>query len=109
MTCALASDRHMQEQEVPEEEQIDAVVTFLQDTCGLKEADIPKAVKTFPQVFGCDVEHQLQYAVNVLQKEYHMSGKVLTMTVKQRPQSLGCNVDCSGDCWGKCDRCWVRF
>jgi mTERF len=95
----------MQAQDVPSEEQIDRVVNYLTSSVGLAEADVPKMASDFPQIFGCDVEQQLQQAVGTLEKEWKMKGPVLKSVLKRRPQSLGCNVDCGGSCWGKCDRC----
>ena len=96
--------------EVPSAEQIDRVVEFLtQSSCGLKMSDMPKVTKAFPQVFGCDVDSQLQASLDVLENEWKFTGKVLTGVLKRRPQTLGCHVDCGGSCIGDCDRCWVRF
>ena len=99
----------LQCQEAPTEQQIDGVVEFLTSRCNLQTEDVAKLATEFPQVFGCDVEKQLKYAVGVLENDWFMKGKILTSTLKRRPQSLGCNVDCEGSCWGKCERCWVRF
>jgi hypothetical protein len=98
-----------QEEEVPSSEQIDKVTCFLRSKCGLGVHDVPKLAADFPQVFGCKVEAQLQQAVDVLEKDWKITGKSLTGTLKRKPRALGCNVDCGGDCIGQCDRCWVRF
>ncbi|CAK0784776.1 hypothetical protein CVIRNUC_007980 [Coccomyxa viridis] len=94
--------------EVPTEQQVDAVKAFLQ---GLKfsEADIKKAVKTFPEVLGLPVEQQLQGNVEKLKKDWKMTDKVIPNVVKRQPAVLGYNVDCEGNCQGDCNRCWVRF
>lgn len=44
-----------------------------------------------------------------LEKTWKMKGPVLTKTLMRRPDVLGYNIDCLGDCAGECNRCWVRF
>lgn len=77
---------------------------------GLSEdAKLAKVVKGFPEVLGCGVDDQLKQAVEVLEKTWKMRGPVIANTVMRRPQVLGYNYDCEGDCAGECNRCWVRF
>jgi len=41
--------------------------------------------------------------------QWKMGPSVVAGAVKRRPEALGFNVDCLGDCIGECNRCWVRF
>lgn len=34
---------------------------------------------------------------------------VIKGVLLRRPEVLGYNIDCLGDCAGECNRCWVRF
>jgi hypothetical protein len=94
---------------MPNVEQIGDVVSFLTENCGLKQSDLGTLASSFPQVFGCPIDSQLQVALNVMKDEWKMKGPALTAVLKRKPQALGCNVDCEGNCIGQCDRCWVRY
>ena len=76
-SCGL----RMQSQDTPTEQQLDAVVEFLTSRCNLAKDDIAPIAKEFPQLFGCDVEKQLEYAVGVLENDWFMKGKILTSTL----------------------------
>ncbi|BDA48011.1 hypothetical protein COCOBI_11-2680 [Coccomyxa sp. Obi] len=95
--------------EIPSDGQVDSVVSFLTEDLRLKEADITKAVKKFPEVFGLDVESQMKANVEKLKKDWKMTDKVIPNVVKRQPQVLGYNVDCEGNCMGECNRCWIRL
>jgi hypothetical protein len=99
----------LQDCEMPSLKQIEGVVNFLTDKCGLKQSDLSTLASNFPQVFGCSVESQLQVAYDVMAEEWKMKAPVLIAVLKRKPQALGCNVDCEGTCIGQCDRCWVRY
>eukprot|EP00873_Tetraselmis_striata_P011066 jgi/Tetstr1/431330/TSEL_021021.t1 len=47
--------------------------------------------------------------VTELEKTWKIKGPTLSATLKRRPEILGYNVDCLGNCLGECNRCWVRF
>ena len=47
--------------------------------------------------------------VRVLEDKWRMSREVVTRTLLRKPEILGFNVDCYGDCVGECNRCWARF
>ena len=97
-----------QVEEVPTVARVSAVVEYLK-TLGLVESDLPRFVKAFPQIFGCDMETVLAENVELLQNKWKLKGSVLTGALKRRPPILGYVVDCEGSCVGECNRCWVRF
>ncbi|MCO5575993.1 hypothetical protein L7F22_029800 [Adiantum nelumboides] len=76
---------------------------------GLSEADVPAFLKKFPEVLGCLVEEEMQKNVQILEKEWGISGSTLRNLLLRNPKVLGYNVDCKGDCMAQCTRCWVRF
>eukprot|EP00951_Prasinocladus_malaysianus_P048605 scaffold660372_cov41-Prasinocladus_malaysianus.AAC.1 len=91
---------------VPSVEQITAVMDYLSEI-GIKGGDLQKYVDKFPQVFGCDVDKLLRANVTELEKTWRIKGPTLAAMLKRRPEILGFNFDCLGDCKGECNRCWV--
>ncbi|PRQ19606.1 putative transcription regulator mTERF family [Rosa chinensis] len=75
----------------------------------LSSDDLGKLLKKFPEVLGCNLEHELKTNVQVLEKEWGIKGKSLRNLLLRNPRVLGYNVDCKGDCMAQCTRCWVRF
>ncbi|XP_062027553.1 uncharacterized protein LOC133743587 [Rosa rugosa] len=75
----------------------------------LSNDDLGKLLKKFPEVLGCNLEHELKTNVQVLEKEWGIKGKSLRNLLLRNPRVLGYNVDCKGDCMAQCTRCWVRF
>ncbi|KAI8469146.1 MAG: hypothetical protein J3K34DRAFT_470176 [Monoraphidium minutum] len=75
---------------------------------GISDAELPRVIKSFPEVIGCSVE-ALQGNVAKLQKDWKLEGQVLAKAVVRQPAVLGYTVDCMGDCIGECNRCWARF
>ncbi|KAI5071465.1 hypothetical protein GOP47_0013716 [Adiantum capillus-veneris] len=76
---------------------------------GLSDADLPAFLKKFPEVLGCLLEEEMQKNVQILEKEWGISGTSLRNLLLRNPKVLGYNVDCKGDCMAQCTRCWVRF
>ena len=95
-------------EQVPSTDQVQAVIDYLAEI-GIKGNDLVKYVGQFPYIFGCDIEELLKANVNELEKTWKIKGATLTATLKRRPEILGYNLDCYGDCKGECNRCWVRF
>merc|ERR1711924_425056 len=67
-----------------------------------------KVVEKFPEVVGLPVE-TLRASVARLESGFFIKGKVATKTLLRRPDVLGMDFDCEGDCKGQCHLCWVRF
>ena len=88
--------------------QIDAVLAYL-DELGVKDKDLAAAVKQFPQVLGMKVEERMKPNVEKIEKEFKIAGPAMKNVLKRKPQVLGFNWDCYGDCQGNCPRCWVHF
>eukprot|EP00193_Tetraselmis_chui_P005578 CAMPEP_0177757636 /NCGR_PEP_ID=MMETSP0491_2-20121128/3748_1 /TAXON_ID=63592 /ORGANISM="Tetraselmis chuii, Strain PLY429" /LENGTH=214 /DNA_ID=CAMNT_0019273299 /DNA_START=352 /DNA_END=996 /DNA_ORIENTATION=+ len=93
---------------VPSVEQIQRVVDYLNEL-GIKGQDLNFYVNKFPNVFGCSVDGLLKANVTELEKTWKIKGATLAATLRRRPEILGYNLDCYGDCKGECNRCWVRF
>ena len=100
--------RMSKEEEVPSPDDVQARLDFVAGL-GIQGADLAAYVKKFPEVLGLDVEGQLAPTVEDLQVKWFMKGTVLANALKRRPEVLGYNIDCQGDCAGECNRCWVRF
>lgn len=64
-------------------------------------------VAAFPEALGLEAA-LVRDSVVVLDK-LSIRGDALHGLLHRKPQVLGNNVDCSGDCIGSCARCWVRF
>ena len=96
------------EPEVPTPEAVQAVQAYLV-SLGLTGAEVAKVVDEFPEVLGCSVEDRLAANVAQLEKQWKMQGPAIKGVVLRRPDVLGFNLDCLGDCAGECNRCWVRF
>ena len=62
----------------------------------------------FPEVVGVPVE-TLRESLARLESGFFIKGKVATRTLLRRPDVLGMDFDCEGDCKGQCHKCWVRF
>ena len=87
--------------------QIAQAISFLEEQ-GVEGDDLPKLLKQFPQVLGLKEEH-MNGNMNKMQKQYFVRGPALKNVIKRKPQALGFNWDCEGDCAGNCPRCWVHF
>ncbi|XP_050378833.1 uncharacterized protein LOC126796110 isoform X2 [Argentina anserina] len=75
----------------------------------LSDDDLSKLLKKFPEVLGCNLEHEMKTNVQLLEKQWGIKGKSLRNLLLRNPRVLGYNVDCKGDCIAQCTRCWVRF
>jgi len=100
--------RQTREEQPPCPETVGAVLEFLDSLEGMDSAAMQKVVEKFPEVVGLPVEI-LRNSVVQLEKSFFMKGKVITKTVIRRPDLLGMDFDCLGDCKGQCHKCWVRF
>ncbi|XVE60795.1 hypothetical protein DITRI_Ditri05aG0155800 [Diplodiscus trichospermus] len=94
--------------EVPKYEVVNEILDYLR-SLGLSDDDLYKLVKKFPEVLGCNIEHELKTNVQILEKDWGIKGKSLKNLLLRNPKVLGYNVDCKGDCMAQCTRCWVRF
>ncbi|KAH7300173.1 hypothetical protein KP509_24G048200 [Ceratopteris richardii] len=96
------------EKTMPDPALVKKILDFLQ-SLGLSDDDLPVFLKKFPEVLGCLVEEEMQKNVQILEKEWGISGNTLRNLLLRNPKVLGYNVDCKGDCMAQCTRCWVRF
>lgn len=94
--------------EIPTKETVNFSLNYLRGL-GLSDDDLHKLLVKFPEVIGCDLDTELKSNVASLEKEWGIKGKVLRRLLLRNPKVLGFNVDCKGDCFAKCTRCWVRF
>lgn len=106
--CYVVGAVCLQDKQPADLQQIIAALQFLSQL-GMTDEQLVKAVKTFPEVLGCDVQQQLQANVDKLYVDWKLQGDVLVKAVLRNPAVLGYNVDCMGDCAGECNRCWARF
>jgi hypothetical protein len=90
--------------------QLSSRLTYLRQLCDGDE-DLLRAVLTaFPEAVALDVDTVLAPNVALLERTYRIApGPALAGVLKRKPQVLGNNLDCSGDCAGECNRCWARF
>lgn len=93
---------------VPDPARVTAVLSFLQDTVGLSPEEVGRVVKVFPEVLGQQPDLRLAENTRHLDKQWKITGAALKSTVQRRPQILGYNVDCAGDCVGECNR-WASL
>ncbi|KAG0498451.1 hypothetical protein HPP92_003142 [Vanilla planifolia] len=96
------------EKEVPQVESVNYTLDYLK-SLGLKDDDLHKILKKFPELMGCSLEQDLKANVATLEREWGIKEKTLRNLLLRNPKVLGYNVDCKGDCMAKCTRCWVRF
>ncbi|CAG9466090.1 unnamed protein product [Pedinophyceae sp. YPF-701] len=76
---------------------------------GLSTEDVAALVKKFPQVLALD-NASFEEAIQKLQNDFFLrTTPALVGVLRRRPDVLGMNIDCEGDCAGECNRCWVRF
>ncbi|XP_059631924.1 uncharacterized protein LOC132274619 [Cornus florida] len=94
--------------EVPKFETVNEILDYLRGL-NLSDDDLCKLLKKFPEVLGCSFEDELRTNVQVLEKDWGITGKSLRNLLLRNPKVLGYNVDCKGDCMAQCTRCWVRF
>ncbi|KAE8695498.1 hypothetical protein F3Y22_tig00110705pilonHSYRG00057 [Hibiscus syriacus] len=94
--------------EEPKMEIVNETLEYLR-SLSLSDDDLCKVLKKFPEVLGCDIEHELRTNVQILEKDWGIKGKSLKNLLLRNPKVLGYNVDCKGDCMAQCTRCWVRF
>mmetsp|Transcript_44245 Transcript_44245/g.172272 ORF Transcript_44245/g.172272 Transcript_44245/m.172272 type:complete len:102 (-) Transcript_44245:534-839(-) len=66
-------------------------------------------VKKFPESLALDVEERCRKNVETLKTQYRMDDKRIRNAIKEQPFILGYELDCFGDCVGKCNQCWARF
>lgn len=88
--------------------QIDAVIAYM-DELGVKDKDLASAIKQFPQLLGMKVEERMKPNITKIEHEFKIKGPAMNNVLKRKPQVLGFNWDCYGDCQGNCPRCWVHF
>ncbi|KAL2520097.1 Mitochondrial transcription termination factor family protein [Forsythia ovata] len=93
--------------EVPRIEVVNEILNYLKGL-GLKDDDIGKFLKKFPEVLGCNLENELKSNVQILENQWGIKGKSLKNLLLRNPRALGYNVDCKGDCMAQCTRCWAR-
>ncbi|KAG6549404.1 hypothetical protein Mapa_009123 [Marchantia paleacea] len=93
-------------QTVPEVETISTVMDLGKST-GLTDDQLAAVVKKFPEVLNC--KDTIETNIGILDKEWGIKGNTLKNLIVRKPQVLGYNVDCKGDCVAQCTRCWVRF
>lgn len=94
--------------EIPNYEMVNQILEYLR-SLSLSDDDLCKLLKKFPEVLGCNLEIELKNNVQILEKEWGITGKSLRNLLLRNPKVLGYNVDCKGDCMAQCTRCWVRF
>ncbi|KAJ8445170.1 hypothetical protein Cgig2_029542 [Carnegiea gigantea] len=94
--------------EIPNYETVNEILEYLR-SLGLSNDDLSKLLKKFPEVLGCSLENELKNNVQVLEKQWGITGKPLRNLLLRNPKVLGYNVDCKGDCMAQCTRCWARF
>lgn len=96
--------------EVPDPATVDAALQYVRELGIATDSELLAVVQAFPEVIGCDVQDQLDAAVNWLAtKCFIPRGKFMVKTIKRKPEVLGYNIDCEGTCVGECNRCWVRM
>lgn len=74
------------------------------DELGIKGSDVTATVSKFPEVLGMKVEERMKANVDKIQNEFKIKGPALANIFKRKPQVLGFNWDCYGDCQGNCPR-----
>lgn len=76
---------------------------------GLNGDDLKSAISKFPEVLGLPVDKRMKANVSKIENEYKIKGATLSNIFKRKPQVLGFNFDCEGDCQGNCSRCWMHM
>jgi hypothetical protein len=104
------------EEETPDPSAVKSSLGFLLDAASGNRHDLSltrdealAVLRSFPEALNLDAEEQLRKNVAKLGKEWKIQGPAARGCVKRTPRLLGYTLDCSGDCIGLCDRCWVRF
>ena len=100
--------RGTREEQPPCPETVAAALDFLGALDGMDGEGQRKVVEKFPEVVGVPVE-TLRESLARLESGFFIKGKVATRTLLRRPDVLGMDFDCEGDCKGQCHKCWVRF
>lgn len=93
-------------QSFPDKTKIDETLDYLK-SIGLKDAEVVKTVKGFPEVLNLSVDERLKPNIKYIEEEWKFKGRVMCMVVSKKPKTLGCTVDCRGNCMGECPRCWA--
>lgn len=94
--------------QVPEQDQIGAVLAFL-CSLGIEDSSNQASmIKKFPELLGLDIK-LMQSNVEKLRSAYFLKGKALSNSVQRKPRVLGSTVDCEGSCQGYCTRCFAQF
>lgn len=101
--------REAKQEAVPDLDEMRAVVSYLTKELSLSEAEVVEVLDDFPQMLGCEVEGRLAKNVAELETKWKLSRALVTKAVKRKPEIMGYNIDCLGDCVGDCQRCWARF
>ncbi|KAG5046684.1 hypothetical protein JHK82_016062 [Glycine max] len=78
---------------------------FLGQNWVLKNDDLSKLLKKFPEVLGCNLEEELKGNVKILEEQSYIKGNSLRKLLLRNPKVLGYNVDCKGDYIAQCTRC----
>lgn len=94
--------------EIPNHEIVNEILEYLR-SLSLSDEDLTKVLKKFPEVLGCSLENEVKNNVQILEKQWGITGKPLKNLLVRNPKALGYNVDCKGDCIAQCTRCWARF
>ena len=90
--------------------QLASRLTYLRQLCDGDEDLLRTVLTAFPEAVALDVDTVLAPNVALLERTYRIpAGPALAGVLKRKPQVLGNNLDCSGDCAGECNRCWARF
>jgi hypothetical protein len=95
-------------EEPPDAARTAEALRVLREDAGLSDAELPRAVKAFPEVVGC-APAALRANLDKLRADWKLEGQVLAKAVARQPAVLGYTIDCLGDCAGECNRCWARF
>ncbi|KAK9795935.1 hypothetical protein WJX73_007920 [Symbiochloris irregularis] len=97
------------EPEVPSTDKLNENLGFLSEQLGIEGEDLKNTVSKFPQVLGLSIDRHLKVNKHILEHDYKLKGPAMTNVFKRKPQVLGNNYNCDGDCKGECVRCWVQF
>ncbi|KAJ8909180.1 hypothetical protein NDN08_005873 [Rhodosorus marinus] len=95
--------------EVPEVERVRRNLAFLEELFEDNQQETADLVKKFPESLALDVDERCRKNVETLKKQYRMDDKRIKNAIKEQPFILGYELDCFGDCLGKCNQCWARF
>lgn len=90
--------------------QLASRLAYLRTVCDGDEDLLRGLLTAFPEVVALDTNTVVAPNLALLERLYRIPpGPALAGVLKRKPQVLGNNLDCSGDCAGECNRCWARF